>query len=442
MSTASLEDRTIVVRLSFADLLSAKRLSGGTWDPVRKAYTFPATIEHALAIREGLPGVAESDGFQELCTSQVAAPPDPVVSDSADTTTAIPLPPAPEEQPSLVVPEGMRTQPWRHQRIAYKFCLDRFAQGSRGVLLACGMGTGKSGMAIMLVLGLAAKRVLIACPLRVVQVWVTQFERHTSIEYVIVALDEDAGSVANKRDIAEVKMRLARTMGVPFICVVNYDSIWRDPLASWVKKQSWDLAIADECVPPATMIATPNGSVPIESVHHGDVVLGTDRNGRITTATVTATFRRVTAQPLIRIETLRATPNHPVWVEGSGYVAAAGVRVGDRIRVYEDNNDYLRVVRSVINETAVGGELEASLLQPELLGEMEDVTPGFRSSASREEGQGEDARGYATKLEQSELRCGSVRVPAFGAEPVSQSRDAREVSCRTSATRVFDAKRR
>ena len=33
----------------------------------------------------------------------------------------------------------------------------------------------------MLLLGLLPRRVLIACPLRVVPVWVTQFERHVGI---------------------------------------------------------------------------------------------------------------------------------------------------------------------------------------------------------------------------------------------------------------------
>ena len=72
----------------------------------------------------------------------------------------------------------MLTRPWRHQRTAFKFCIDRFRAGLRGILLAMGMGTGKSLVACMLVLHLKARRVLICCPLRVVPVWVTQFERH------------------------------------------------------------------------------------------------------------------------------------------------------------------------------------------------------------------------------------------------------------------------
>ena len=61
---------------------------------------------------------------------------------------------------------------------AFQFCMRKFAQGYHGILLAMIMGTGKSLVACMLVLALAAKRVLIVCPLRVVPVWATQFERH------------------------------------------------------------------------------------------------------------------------------------------------------------------------------------------------------------------------------------------------------------------------
>lgn len=105
---------------------------------------------------------------------------------------------------------------------------------------------GKSLVACMLVLALAARQVLIACPLRVVPVWLTQFARHVALDLVIVALDEDAGSVAAKRDLAAEKLRLAQARGVPFIAVVNYESIWREPFASWAENQSWDLVVADE----------------------------------------------------------------------------------------------------------------------------------------------------------------------------------------------------
>jgi hypothetical protein len=89
----------------------------------------------------------------------------------------------------------------------------------------------------------------------VVPVWLTQFDRHVSAPAVVVGLDEDAGSVADKRAAAEEKMRLAEARDVPFICAFNYDSAWREPFADWAEKQNWDLVIADE----AHRIKAPGG---------------------------------------------------------------------------------------------------------------------------------------------------------------------------------------
>jgi hypothetical protein len=55
--------------------------------------------------------------------------------------------------------------------------------------------------------------------LRVVPVWISQFERHVGAPVVIAALDEDAGGVAKKQELAEEKMRLVTTLltGVVFL---------------------------------------------------------------------------------------------------------------------------------------------------------------------------------------------------------------------------------
>lgn len=105
---------------------------------------------------------------------------------------------------------------------------------------------GKSLVLWWLILHLRARRVMIICPLRVAQVWRSECERHVGAPVVIVTLDEAAGSVAKKMELAEQKMRLAETMGVPFVCVINYDSGWREPFASWAEKIRWDLIGADE----------------------------------------------------------------------------------------------------------------------------------------------------------------------------------------------------
>jgi SNF2 family DNA or RNA helicase len=157
--------------------------------------------------------------------------------------------PAPEpalSAPARVVP-SLLTSPWRHQEAAFKFCLDKFAAGLRGLLLAMMMGTGKTLVAIMLLTWLKAQRVMIVPPKRVIQVWVAELEQRLGIPVVVVALDDEIGSVAKKRERAEEKLKLAEARGVPFIAIINYESVWREPFASWAEKQTWDLVIADEC---------------------------------------------------------------------------------------------------------------------------------------------------------------------------------------------------
>ena len=246
----------ILVRPSFADLLVCPRV-GGKWDFAVGAWTFPATEEFARLLQNKLRGLRAGSDFEKLIPPATTAA---IGGDSANCAAialaAVPGPLVPDPpEPEVVLPAGITTIPWRHQKAAYKFCLDRFAAGLRGILLAMGMGTGKSLVAIMLVLGLLARRVLIACPLRVVPVWITQFERHVGIPVIIVTLDEDTGSVARKTELAAEKMKLAQARGVPFIAVINYDSAWREPFATWANKVTWDLVIADE----AHRIKSPSG---------------------------------------------------------------------------------------------------------------------------------------------------------------------------------------
>jgi SNF2 family DNA or RNA helicase len=277
-SVADVEAGKIVVRASIGDLITCCQIPGARWDTARKAWSFPATAATATLLRKKLRGVAESEGFKLILSTRVTTKPDreqaaALPAGEGDPGNVIPLkPPVPgtlpapapdvmplsppqESEVAVELPAGLRTEPWRHQRAAYKFCLDHFAQGLYGILLAMGMGTGKTIVAFMVLLGLAARRVLICCPLRVVPVWLTQFDRHVAVDLVVVALDEDIGSVVKKMQLAEDKMRLAEARGVPFVAVINYDSAWRDPFAAWAEKQRWDLVIADE----AHRIKAPGG---------------------------------------------------------------------------------------------------------------------------------------------------------------------------------------
>jgi len=241
-TSADLQSGRIIVRASLADLLACRQIPGCSWDRTRKAWSYPATESIARIIRSKIRSLVASEQFDAAFHVGV-----PVIkTEPAPSVAVVETALAPAVEPEVALPLGLLTRPWRHQQAAYQFCLDHFASGLHGILLAMGMGTGKSLVACMLALALAARRNLVACSLRVIPVWLSQFERHVSAPVVIVGLDQDAGSVADKRALAEEKMRLAEARGVPFVAVVNFDSAWREPFAAWAEKQRWDLVIADE----------------------------------------------------------------------------------------------------------------------------------------------------------------------------------------------------
>ena len=241
----------ILVRPGFADLAVCSRL-GGKWDAASAAWIFPAIEKYARLLGKNLHTVLVANSLVDLLPSLATdgsrlpdlsrAPPVPAGDNGAHPEKPDVAPPL-----DLAIPEGLLTQPWRHQLAAFAFCLEHFAMGLFGLLLAMGMGTGKTLTSLMLILHLKAHRVMIASPLRVVHVWVSEIQRHVAIDIVVVALDEDAGSVAQKCEWAAEKMRLAEARGVPFVCVINYESVWRDPFSGWAEKIQWDLVIADEC---------------------------------------------------------------------------------------------------------------------------------------------------------------------------------------------------
>ena len=250
-TSADLQSGRIILRASFADVLACRQIPGGSWDGTRKAWSYPGTESTARIIRSKIRPLLASEQFD-------AAFPvgEPAIKTESTPTSAVAVTACtPVVETEITLPPGLLTRPWRHQQAAYNFCFDHFASGLHGILLAMGMGTGKSLVACMLILALAARRILIACPLRVVPVWIAQFDRHVGTPVVIAALDAEAGSVAQKMELAEEKMRLAQARGVPFVAVINFDSAWRDPFAAWAEKQPWDIVIADE----AHRIKAPGG---------------------------------------------------------------------------------------------------------------------------------------------------------------------------------------
>ena len=128
------------------------------------------------------------------------------------------------------------TQLWRHQTAAVEFCREK-----RSALIACGLGTGKSAIALKLIEERLCARTLVVAPLSVLPVWKKQAELHAPEIHVLV-LDE--GSIAKR---AERARKMLNTLTPrPLIIVINYDAAWRGDFGEFVKNAMWDMVIADE----------------------------------------------------------------------------------------------------------------------------------------------------------------------------------------------------
>ncbi|MBE0657144.1 MAG: DEAD/DEAH box helicase [Bryobacteraceae bacterium] len=226
---ADVDAGRILLRAPFSNLLLCKRVPGASWDTARRVWTYPATPQHARLIRASIPRLQASDRFSALLAPK--APADVQVQPA----------PAPPTQPETTIklPAGLKTTPWRHQIDAFHFAMERLLRGGGAALLALEMGVGKTLVALMVLAAIAARRILICCPLRVVPVWEQQIERHLDLALIVVTLDDSAGSVANKKKLAEAT-------GRPLAVIINYDSVWRAAFAEWAEQQQWDLIIADE----------------------------------------------------------------------------------------------------------------------------------------------------------------------------------------------------
>jgi hypothetical protein len=102
-----------------------------------------------------------------------------------------------------------------------------------------------------------------------------------------------------------------------------------------------DYIMLDECFPAGTMVDTDRGRVPIEQIVGSDegwrVLASVDGGKTLEWADVTTAYRTPRLGPLVRIEhehgeDLVCTTNHPLYVEGRGWVEAGMVRRGDALR--------------------------------------------------------------------------------------------------------------
>lgn len=135
-------------------------------------------------------------------------------------------------------PSHIKTPLWDHQKKAVSLAVSYPAY-----MLALDMGTGKSLCAVAVAGEIGAILTLILCPKSVVNVWPRQFAEHSTIDWRVVPLVEK--SVIKKERTIRNQIRLHGGVK-PLVFICNYDSIWREPLAEFVKSVKFDLLIMDE----------------------------------------------------------------------------------------------------------------------------------------------------------------------------------------------------
>jgi SNF2 family DNA or RNA helicase len=138
----------------------------------------------------------------------------------------------------LAKPEIYNLEPWDHQRRAYVYGMMMPL-----AMFDMGMGTGKTKVMIDITQNRGDRRVLVVCPIKVVDdVWARQVPEHAKVPVEAAYLTSDLTIKQRKELAASVINREANIN----LIVTNYEAVWREPLRSWILEQEWDAIWLDE----------------------------------------------------------------------------------------------------------------------------------------------------------------------------------------------------
>lgn len=127
-----------------------------------------------------------------------------------------------------------KSEPWEHQKRAF-----HFAQGLPGVMLDCGMGTGKTKMTLDIISNDdSARWVLVIAPKKVCKTnggWGEQLQAHCAKDYEALILGPGT-SVEHKAHMLMQFRENAPDDGKLRFVITNYEATWRPPLGPWFVK--------------------------------------------------------------------------------------------------------------------------------------------------------------------------------------------------------------
>lgn len=143
----------------------------------------------------------------------------------------------------LPQPAVRLTEQWNHQKQAY-----HFAMQCRNVMLHMGVGTGKTKTTVDILQNVEARSIIVVMPKHLLDdenAWKKQFRIHSKQEYHQIALVK--GTTAKKVEFLQTELETAKKAGKPVVVFVNFETIWREPLATFLLNSGLkDAIVIDE----------------------------------------------------------------------------------------------------------------------------------------------------------------------------------------------------
>lgn len=223
------DNNRLCIATSFTNKDKCKALPGARWSPAIKQWTVPATASAAQAIAQFFPPTAAhwyADALTLLSEAET-------IVQAAAHKDADDLP-----FPAIT---NLDEPPWQHQIRGY-----HFAKNLTACMLAMKMRTGKTRLTIDLLQNRGSKLILVVCPNKVIEgeVWTRQVQRYCMLKSTVLELAGDSVPMRQRQLVQAVDLNRVRGEML-FVCL-NYEAVWREPLASTILTLSWDSVILDE----------------------------------------------------------------------------------------------------------------------------------------------------------------------------------------------------
>lgn len=210
----------LAMQSEYADVEKCRAIPGGRWDKSERAWLYPYSRYTMQSITQAWPAdqIGMDDEVKPLAEESMKGE---VWYDLSGDIPSIP---------------GERIPSRDYQRQAYHFLKDKPA-----AMLGAIMGAGKTKMAFDWLAARKAERVVVVAPLRVRSVWGEQAPVHSQIPYRVVIPSEHLSS---RKRMEEIERGFAAPG--PCLAVLNYESVWRDNIADFLKKSPPDAIVCDE----------------------------------------------------------------------------------------------------------------------------------------------------------------------------------------------------